>query len=369
MSVCVSAAFICYYFAFADALAWVMHCNGINRQLHYLDDFLFLGAPSSHECAASLQTALQVCRRLGVLVAAHKTEGPSTCLTFLGIHIDSVAMQLRSSAPATKRESSLSLCGPPTVASQGLVPQTIKAYLSAIRFFHIMAGHGDPFAPGALPRLQYVVRGIKRAPRSPSRPRLPLTPPLLQAIKTCWAPKAAEADTVMLWAAFMRAGKFTVTSAQDVEQETCLSAQDVAVDSHANPSMVRVHLKQSKTDPFRHGVDIFLGRTDALCPVAAILAYCAIRPAIAIVFEDVSPLTRERLVVAVRSVLSHAGVNTAHYSGHSFRVGAATAAARAGLQEATIKMLGRWESSAYERYVRMPRESLAAISRQLSRGC
>ena len=263
------------------------------------------------------------------------------------------------------------------LASQGLVPQTIKAYLSAIRFFHIMAGHGDPFAPGALPRLQYVVRGIKRAPRSPSRPRLPLTPPLLQAIKTCWAPKAADADTVMLWAAccmgffgFMCAGEFTVTSAQNVEQETCLSAQDVAVDSHASPSIVRVHLKQSKTDPFRHGVDIFLGRTDAaLCPVAAILAYCAIRPAIAspfFVFEDGSPLTRERLVAAVRSALSHAGVNTAHYSGHSFRVVAAT---RAGLQEATIKMLGRWESSAYERYVRMPRESLAAISRQLSRGC
>ena len=45
------------------------------------------------------------------------------------------------------------------LASQGLVPQTVKAYLSAIRYFHITAGHRDPFAPGALPRLQYVVRG------------------------------------------------------------------------------------------------------------------------------------------------------------------------------------------------------------------
>ena len=80
--------------ASADALAWVMHSNGICQQLHYLDDFLFLGAASTHECAASLQTALQVCQRLGVPVAAHKTEGPSTCLTFLGIQIDSVAMQL-----------------------------------------------------------------------------------------------------------------------------------------------------------------------------------------------------------------------------------------------------------------------------------
>ena len=70
--------------AFADAQAWVMHSN----------DFRFFGAASNHEWASSLQTGLRVCQRLGIPVAAHKTEGPSTCLTFIGIQIDSVAMQL-----------------------------------------------------------------------------------------------------------------------------------------------------------------------------------------------------------------------------------------------------------------------------------
>ena len=80
---------------------------------------------------------------------------------------------------------------------------------------------------------------------------------------------------------FMCAGEFTVQSGCDTDQESCLTVSDVAVDSHNNPTMVRVHLKQSKTDPFRHGVDVFLGRTDAtLCPVSAILAYCAVRPPI-----------------------------------------------------------------------------------------
>ena len=67
------------------------------------------------------------------------------------------------------------------LASQGLAPQTVKSYLSAIRHFHITAGHGDPFTPGAFPRLQYVVRGIKQAPRQPARPRLPITPQLLRS--------------------------------------------------------------------------------------------------------------------------------------------------------------------------------------------
>ena len=31
--------------AVADAIAWVLHCQGVRYQLHYLDDVLFLGAP------------------------------------------------------------------------------------------------------------------------------------------------------------------------------------------------------------------------------------------------------------------------------------------------------------------------------------
>ena len=71
-----------------------MQDHGVTRQLHYLDDFLFLSAPGSTECATSLQIALHVCSHLGVPVASHKTEGPATQLTFLGIQIDTETMQL-----------------------------------------------------------------------------------------------------------------------------------------------------------------------------------------------------------------------------------------------------------------------------------
>ena len=80
--------------AFADALAWILQTHGITQQLHYLDDFLLLGPPQSTACADALQIMLQVCNDLGVPLATHKTEGPSTQLTFLGIQIDSKKMQL-----------------------------------------------------------------------------------------------------------------------------------------------------------------------------------------------------------------------------------------------------------------------------------
>jgi hypothetical protein len=123
-------------------------------------------------------------------------------------------------------------------------------------------------------------------------------------------------------------------SAQAVDLDTCLSPMDVAVDNHANPSMPKVHLKQSKTDPFRHGVDVFLGRTNAeLSPVAAIMAYYSIVPGPFFVYVDGSPLTRDRLVSAVRETLAHAWVDTSHYSRH-IRVGTASTAAEAGLPDA-----------------------------------
>ena len=68
----------------------------------------------------------------------------------------------------------------------------------------------------------------------------------------------------------------------------------------------------------------------------------------------------------VREALQPSGVDVSHYSGHSFRIGAATAAAAAGIEDSLIKTLGRWRSSAYQLYVRVPRERLASVSKQLS---
>jgi hypothetical protein len=80
--------------AFADALAWILQARGVAWQLHYLDDFLLMGPPGHAACATALETALDTCRQLGVPVAAHKTEGPATQLTFLGIQVATHAMSL-----------------------------------------------------------------------------------------------------------------------------------------------------------------------------------------------------------------------------------------------------------------------------------
>ena len=45
------------------------------------------------------------------------------------------------------------------------------------------------------------------------------------------------------------------------DASTRLGVKDVSMDSKSNPGMVKLHLKASKTDPFRQGVDILIGKT------------------------------------------------------------------------------------------------------------
>ena len=81
--------------AVAEAMQWIFRSQGIKLTLHYLDDFIVFGAPATAECQVALDLALQLCRRLGIPIATHKTEGPARSLIFLGIELDAVAMEIR----------------------------------------------------------------------------------------------------------------------------------------------------------------------------------------------------------------------------------------------------------------------------------
>ena len=253
-------------------------------------------------------------------------------------------------------------------------------YLSAIRHMQIEAALPDPFKGAPMARLEYVTRGIKKHEaemKVGQRPRLPITPPLLLQMRAVWEPTGDSHNTKMLWAAsclcffaFLRAGELTVPAEREYDPEVHLSMGDVAVDDTGQPTLLRVVIKRSKTDPFRKGVNLFVGRTQSvLCPVAAVLDYLCIRgtnPGPLFIFADGRPLTRARFAEEVRSVLSRAGVDQSQYCTHSFRIGAATTAAAKGIEDSLIKTLGRWESAAYLQYVRIPRSQLTHVSSRLA---
>ena len=180
----------------------------------------------------------------------------------------------------------------------------------------------------------------------------------------------------MLWAAccigffgLLRAGEFTSDPADDTQ--LLLSVADIAVDSRSEPKALTVHLRHSKTDPFGAGCYIHLGRTyDLLCPVTALLGYLAVRPPTPgplFIFEDGSSLSRPRLISQLQAALQLAGIPAGSYTGHSFRIGAATAAAQAGLSDSMIQSLGRWRSAVFTTYIHPPLERLLGASSAMIR--
>ena len=178
----------------------------------------------------------------------------------------------------------------------------------------------------------------------------------------------------MLWAAsllcffgFLRSGEITVPADAGFDEGAHLTFNDISVDCTENPQVIRVRIKASKTDPFRVGTDIFMGRTDNdLCPVAAVLAFMALRgpgPGPFFRFSDGKPLTRSRLVAKLKESIQAAGVNCAAYSGHSFRSGAATTTASQGIGDATIKCWAAGKAASTSCTIRRPESNL-----QQSRG-
>lgn len=92
--------------------------------------------------------------------------------------------------------------------------------------------------------------------------------------------------------------------------------------------------------------------------MAAVLSYLVVRGAKEgplFMFKDGRFLTRQRLVEYVREVLENVGMKKSKYCGHSFHIGAATAAAAQGMEDSVIKTLGRWRSLTYLEYIKISR--------------
>ena len=80
---------------FSSALQWIAETKlHVTAMVHFLDDFLLL-ATSKSKCAADLNAFESFCRQTGVPLAAEKTIQPTTSLPFLGITLDTIALEAR----------------------------------------------------------------------------------------------------------------------------------------------------------------------------------------------------------------------------------------------------------------------------------
>ena len=215
-----------------------------------------------------------------------------------------------------------------------------------------LPGHANPF-DRPMERLRLLMKGARRESGKvrPEDLRRPVTADTMRVLRQAWEREEPRRNGRMLWAAccvgwfgFLRAGEFTVPKGALYNPALHLGLADLQVDDWRYPEWVKVRIKQSKTDPFRIGATICLGRTgEDLCPVAAILGYLverSLQPGPLFVFADGRPLRKDALVQHMQQALSSAGIDVSKYIGHSFRIGAATTAAAAGIEDSRPWVVG-----------------------------
>ncbi len=144
----------------------------------------------------------------------------------------------------------------------------------------------------------------------------------------------------------------------------------MVVDSLEKPRLISIHIKESKTDRLRKGATVTLGwKGENLSPVKALLAFMMLRKAGPGPFfraQSGEALKRKGFVAEVKKALVCAAMQCHDISGHSFRIGAATAAAQNRTSDSEIKDFGRWRSREYQGYIRRDGVAGAALSKKLA---
>ena len=223
-----------------------------------------------------------------------------------------------------------------------------------------------------------LIKGLRKAEPHPTPKRLPLTSDLLvRCIRTLRSgymspliDKALESMFLLAFFGFLRCSEFTALSYTfDPSRHATLS--DIYFHS---PDTLIYYLKRSKTNQSGQPQPIHLFRLDSyISPYEPIHSYINLRLA-----SRASP--REPLFVTetgkiatgfwfhhhLRSVLARSGIPPDQFSGHSFRIGAASTASKQGIPDNIIKILGRWSSPAYQTYIHHDLDNIKKSHSRLS---
>jgi len=110
-----------------------------------------------------------------------------------------------------------------------------------------------------------------------------------------------------------------------------LMVADLTLDNWRSPTVMELHIKQSKTDPYREGASFFLSKANkSICPVDAVVKYLLVQGkqnGPLFLWPNGTKLTRPIFASALATILIKLN--------------------QAGLQ---IKALGRWQSEAYQTF-------------------
>lgn len=240
---------------------------------------------------------------------------------------------------------------------KGLAATTARSYVSSIGYHCKLLGVEDITQEFIIRK---VIEGMKRLKHTKDS-RLPITPVILSnIIKTlpvvCYNSYESSlfmAVYTLAFFGFFRVGELTLSKGGN--SNNIVGIEDIEVKHKIS---IILKLRFSKTDQLGYGQTITIAATgENLCPVRYLEAFLEVRPRLKgplFCHFGGAPLTRYQFSSMLQRVLRVLKVDYSRYKTHSFRIGAASAAAAAGHSAEVIQTAGRWKSNVYSSYIRAP---------------
>ena len=232
--------------------------------------------------------------------------------------------------------------------------------------YYRLAGFQDPS------KVQYILEMMKGYAKMGTTldARLPITLPILlrivqASVTICnshYEITMFKAMCSLAFFAFLRIGEITACHGAQDENILQVSQVEKITGPNRQVSALQITFYNFKHQYNKSPFSIVVSRQASLCPVQSMLDYLAIRgPQMGPLFmtSDGCHVLRSKFSTLLDQCIRSCNLNPARYKGHSFRIGAATHAAIQGLSDAKIRLLGRWKSDAFKRYIRV--QSLPSV--------
>ncbi len=245
---------------------------------------------------------------------------------------------------------------------------SVPHYLSSLASLHAFYGYSSP--PLSDPRIRLSLNGIRRIGARPPRQARAITLDDLSALALCLDSSVDSgylAGYLLAFFGLLRKASIVPPTEAHFDPSLHLTRGDFSFYSWG----MLVRVKRSKTRQFGDK-PIFIPyiRTNGrLCPVSAVERHFSMQkrsPTDPALWCAAKPITHFSFVARLRSALDSAGRDPTAFSGHSFRRGGATFAARLGQPGDSIKILGDWSSDAYRRYIDCPLTQRTEIAKVLA---
>lgn len=237
---------------------------------------------------------------------------------------------------------------------QGYSSSSITSAMSVISFVHKCKGFVEPNKTFIV---QQALKGIRN--NKPCRDnRLPITKDLLhklcnslQHIQSSPRVRAMLKSMYLLaFYAFLRVGEFTLSHGNHAN---VLQLQDVLFEENRYVTMMFSKFKHSKNR--KCNVNVY-AQSVPYCPVQSLHEYMYYRgrtPGPLYVTHDGVIVTREWFASCLKQSVQFLKLDTTMFKSHSFRIGAASYAAMTGMSDSQIRIMGRWNSNVFLRYIRL----------------